>query len=345
MNQELINRLPSLKGRTKAELLEILQREEFGYLPPAPLSVTAEEIKRDKRFFGGKAHLISLRLCVKADFGEFAFPVYYTLPMKTEKPVPAFIHVNFTDLVPDKYQPTEEIVDQGYATLTFCYKDVTSDDGDYKNGLAGVLYPDGEPEGERMGKIAMWAWAAMRVMDYAMTLPELDHGRISVVGHSRLGKTALLAGAMDERFYCAFSNDSGCGGAAIARENTGERVADICKLFPYWFCRKYHTFAQNEESMPYDQHFLLAANYPNRVYVASGIEDTWACPPNEFLACVAAGEYYREQGSVGFIHEGDFPATEHPLHEGRIAYHVREGSHFLSRRDWNYFIQYLNAQK
>ena len=341
MNQELINRLPSLKGRTKAELLEILQREEFGYLPAAPLSVTAEEIKRDKRFFGGKAHLISLRLCVKADFGEFAFPVYYTRPMKTEKPIPAFIHVNFTDLVPDKYQPTEEIVDQGYATLTFCYKDVTSDDGDYKNGLAGVLYPDGEPEGERMGKIAMWAWAAMRVMDYAMTLPELDHGRISVVGHSRLGKTALLAGAMDERFYCAFSNDSGCGGAAIARENTGERVADICKLFPYWFCRKYHTFAQNEESMPYDQHFLVAGSAPRYVYVASAQEDIWSDPDTEYLSAVAAGEVYERLGIKGLVHPDRYPVPDDSFHEGHVGYHRRSGTHYFSRTDWQQYMKFI----
>ena len=85
----------------------------------------------------------------------------------------------------------------------------------------------------------MWAWAAQRVMDYAITLDCLNKNRGTVCGHSRLGKTALLAAATDERFFCAYSNDSGCGGAAISRKKDGEKINDICKAFPYWFCDNY----------------------------------------------------------------------------------------------------------
>lgn len=340
--KKLLNRLPSPMGRTHDELVETLLREEYGYLPARPYSVTAEEIKRDKSFAAGKADLVTLSLTCKADFGEYSFPVYYVCPKEAEGPVPCFIHINFRDLIPDRYQPTEEIIDQGYATLTFCYHDVTRDNGDFTDGLAGVVYPEGNRPYGACGKIGLWAWAAMALMDYASTLPELDHGRITVVGHSRLGKTALLTGALDGRFYCAISNDSGCSGAAIAREKTGERIANIMERFPYWFSETYAKYIEGEEALPFDQHWLIAANAPHKVYVASAVEDTWACPEKEFLACIAASEYYEALTGTGFIHTGSRPSTKRRHHGGNIGYHMRRGTHYLSREDWNNFIKFLN---
>lgn len=255
--------------------------------------------------------------------------------------MPSFIHVNFRDLIPDEYQPTEELVDAGYATLTYCYKDVSSDDGDFTNGLAGVVYKDGKRGTRDCGKIGLWVWAAIAVLDYAKTLKELDGERISIVGHSRLGKTALLAGALDPSFFCAFSCDSGCSGAAISRENTGETIKNITNTFPFWFCEEYKKYADNETSLPFDQHFLLAANAPHRVYVASAEEDWWACPENEFLSCVEADGYYKAAGCAGFVHSGETPKVGCPLHGGDIGYHIRSGRHYLSREDWGLFIKFL----
>ncbi len=337
---KLPENLPSPIGLDKKVLLDLLQTEIYGKLLPKPISVSATERSRDKSFCAGKADLVTLDFTVKADFGEYTFPVYYTCPKK-DTPVPAFIHINFRDLVPDRYQPTEELVDAGYATLTFCYKDVTSDDGDFSNGLAGVIYKDGNQTEDGCGKIMMWAWCASAVLDLALTLPELDHSRISVCGHSRLGKTALVAGAIDERFYCAFSNDSGCGGAAMERGKTGERIAKITEVFPFWFCKKYATYANNEESMPLDQHFLIAANYPHKVYVASAALDAWACPENEYLSCVAASDYYKAQGGIGFVHPERMPVIGDAFHNGDIGYHLRDGKHYFSREDWNRYVEFL----
>lgn len=335
--------LPPFGGREKTELLEILLREEYGFLPPAAVSVHAEaEGKIDERFAAGKAGLARLRLTCRASFGDFSFPVFYACPKRTG-PYPAFVHINFRDLVPDRYQPTEEILDRGFAVLTFCYQDITADNADFTSGLAGVVYPGGKRPADGCGKIGLWAWAAMRVMDYAMTLPELDHGKISVIGHSRLGKTALLTGALDERFYCAFSNDSGCSGAALARGNSGETVEKICRVFPYWFCENYYRYGGNEQDMPFDQHFLIAANYPHRVYVASAAEDLWACPENEFAACVAADEFYTARGKAG-LGTVVMPPVGGRVHTGYIGYHDRAGCHYLSREDWNAYMDYLQAQ-
>ena len=334
--------IPNVCNYKKDEIVDILLREEYGYLPPAPISVRAELVEKDKRFCAGKADLEIYKLICDCPSGEFSFPVRVAIP-KAKRPVPAFVHINFRPDVPDKYQPTEEIVDAGYAVFSFCYTEVSSDDGDFKNGLAGLVFPDGKRPADGCGKIGLWAWAAMRILDWIMTLDSIDHSRVTVTGHSRLGKTALLTGMLDERFYCAVSNDSGCAGAAIARDNDGESVKKIVDRFPYWFCENYYKYSDNEESMPFDQHFLVAANYPHRVYVASAEDDAWACPKNEFLACVLAGEYYRKQGGVGFPENEGMPDFGKPITGGDIGYHIRHGCHYQSREDWKYYIQFIES--
>ncbi|MDY3928403.1 MAG: acetylxylan esterase [Clostridia bacterium] len=337
-----IKNLPMPNGMNKNEIINILLKEEYGFLPSAPQSITAELESTDTGFCAGKADLKTLRLNCCAEWGNFSFPVYYVCPNNIDNPVPCFIHINFRDLIPDRYQPTEELVDAGYATLTFCYSDITSDNDDFTNGLAGVVYNNGQRKKDQCGKIGLWAWAAMRVMDYAITLPELDSTKISVAGHSRLGKTALLAGALDERFFCAFSNNSGCSGAALSRNKMGETIQKIYNRFPYWFCENYEKYADNEDKMPFDQHYLIAANVPHMVYVASAIEDLWAYPENEYLSCVAASSYYEEHGLTGFVHTDKFPSAGELFHDGNIGYHLRNGNHYFSREDWNYYIKFLN---
>ena len=332
-----------MSNMTKEKLIDVLLSEEYGYLPEKPQSFTAFSESVNKKFCAGKADLEKIRLNFLMQNGNFSFPVYLVCPKNVQGKVPCFIHINFDNNVPSQYQPTEEIIDRGYATLTFCYRDVTSDDGDFTDGLAGLVYPDGKRKENDCGKIGLWAFAAMCVMDFAQTLPNIDPERISVVGHSRLGKTALLAGALDERFFCAISNDSGCGGASLARGNTGEKIIDIIHGFPYWFCENYKKYAKNEDEMSFDQHFLIAANHPHRVYVASAEDDEWACPKNEYLSCVAASEYYEGRGMKGIeAFGGGVPAAETALHGGHIGYHIRRGSHYLSRADWNEFINYLD---
>lgn len=337
--------LPSPDGLKKEEIIDLLLTEEYGFLPPAPLSVTAQVVSSEENFCADKAILQKIKLTCATEYGDFTFPISYTCPAKSKQnPVPCFILINFRSLVPDRYEPSEELVDNGYAVLSFCYKDVTSDDGDFTNGLAGVIYPNGRTLKTQCGKIGLWAWAAMRVMDFAQTLPEINHSRISVAGHSRLGKTALLTGALDERFYCAFSNDSGCCGAALSREKVGESVSIIYDHFPYWFCENFAKYGNNEDKLPFDQHYLIAANAPHRVYVASAENDTWADPNSEYLACAAASEYYKKHGLTGFVHPDRLPKAGDFFGEGHIGYHLRSGNHYFSREDWNRYIEYLEKE-
>lgn len=343
MLSELIKKrgLPPLRAR--GEMLDLLLSEEYGYPVPSPDSLEFS-VKENARanFCAGKAFLDIIT--VKAQLGDkvFSFPVKFARP-SAEGKHPFFIHINFRDAVPDLYMPTEELIDNGFAVLSFCYSDVTSDDGDFTNGLAGVLYPDGKRGSHDAGKIAMWAWAASRIMDYAETRSDvLDLSRAVVCGHSRLGKTALLAGALDERFTFVYSNDSGCSGAAISREKQGESVARICNRFPYWFCEEYKKYSDREASMPFDQHWLIAAIAPRFVLVGSAEEDIWADPESEMLSCLAASPAYEALGGAGFVGEDRSPVAGDVRLDGRIGYHIRAGAHYFSRTDWHRLIDFVN---
>lgn len=292
------------------------------------------------RFCANKASLYKVTAKGVINGREFSFPFYEVLPNDSEKH-PFFIHVNFRDDNPDRYQPTEEIIDNGFAVLTVCYKDVTSDDGDFTNGIAGAVFPDGKRNEADSGKIAMWAWAASRLLDYAETLPDrLDSEKSVVCGHSRLGKTALVAAAFDERFKFSYSNDSGCSGAALARGTNGETVKQICDRFPFWFCENYQKYSNNESAMPFDQHYLIAAIAPRYVLIGSAKEDAWADPKSEQLACVAASSAFENP----FDCENRYAEAGDEFFSGDLGYHMRNGTHYFSREDWQKLIKFVNSK-
>ncbi len=332
--------LPPLLSRD--EMLTVLLQEEYGHLPAKPTKISWQtEENCIGNFCAGKAVLNKIILTCEIGEESFSFPFYLTLPTAKGKH-PFFIHINFRDCVPDRYMPTEELVDNGFAVFSFCYNDVTMDNGDFKNGLAGVLFKDGKRNPTDTGKIAMWAWAAHRVMDYAETLDSvLDLEHSIVCGHSRLGKTALLAAATDERFAFAYSNDSGCSGAAITRNNQGETIKNICESFSYWFCENYKKYIDNEQNMPFDQHYLLASIAPRYVLIGSASEDLWADPVSEQLCCVAASPAFKN----GFVCE-KFPAEPgDEFFDGDIGYHLRKGLHYFSREDWLKLIKFVNQHR
>ena len=334
--------VPALRSR--AEMLEILQNEEYGYLPPKPTRMEwSVQENCIPSFCAGKVTAQRVELTVYLGDTPFTFPFIAVIP-KAKEPCPFFIHINFRPDVPDRYMPTEEITDNGFAVLSFCYTDVTSDNGDFTNGLAGVLYPDGHRKPTDPGKIALWAWAAQRVLDYAEQEPRLDMSRAMVCGHSRLGKTALLCGATDERFFLAHSNNSGCSGAAITREKTGERVEQITRNFPYWFCENYKKYIGKEADMPFDQHYLIASIAPRYTYVASALEDSWADPTSELLSCVAATPAYETHGLAGMVCEDRLPVAGDEYHEGSIGYHLRPGLHYFGREDWNRLMTFVKGK-
>ncbi|MDO4741582.1 MAG: alpha/beta hydrolase [Eubacteriales bacterium] len=326
---------------SRETMLAMIQREVYGMMPPPPEEISFEEGERSITPEGAAE---MTRVTVRTVIGgkPFAFPVIRTMPAKGGK-VPFFVMINFRPDVPDKYLPIDVIARRGFAVLSLCYQDVAGDDGDFTGGLAGVLFPEGRRGAHDAGKIAMWAWAAQRVMDYAVTLPQLDHARGTVCGHSRLGKTALLAAASDQRFAYAYSNDSGCSGAALARGTTGETVADICGRFPFWFSESYLKYAGHEADMKFDQHWLMACIAPRYLIVGSASEDAWADPVSEFLGCCAASPMWQAHGLPGLVTEDDVPDTPQMRFDGCVGYHLREGGHAMTEEDWRRLMHFVET--
>ncbi len=325
----------------REEIKKMLQEEEYGYIPKKPDHLSVELIS-EVLFCAGKATHKLLKFTVTIGENEFSFPVEAVIP-KAEGPHPAFIHIDFMSGVPTKYTPSEEICDGGFAVFSFCYNDVTSDDGNFKCGIA--KYFGGRRRSTAPGKIAMWAWAAMRVMDYVETLPEIDKSRVAVAGHSRLGKTALVTGAYDERFNYVISNNSGCSGAALARKTVGETVVAITNRFPFWFCPRYLKNAKDFiEKSKFDQHFLLSLIAPRHLIVGSAEDDLRADPSSEFLSAVSASEAYKILGRVGLVHNGEIPVAKAVLDEGSLCYQIRKGAHYFSREDWQVYMDYIKGR-
>jgi hypothetical protein len=362
--------------KQRPEILKLFTNEVYGKVP-GDLGISEVKVwESADDAFNGLARRKQLSLFFRKGDRNLEVNVLMYLPKTTEK-VPVFLAYNFTgnhtvcsdpnirlteswvennpsigiinNQVTEQSRasdsqswPVEEIIKAGYGLVTVYYGDIDPDKNDFSDGIEPFFYQDGQsnPRINEWGSIAAWAWGLSRVMDYLEKEPLVDSKKVAVLGHSRLGKTALWAGATDQRFALVISNESGCGGAALSRRKFGETVQIINTYFPHWFCDNFLKYNDNEELLPVDQHMLLALIAPRPLYVASAEGDKWADPRGEFLSAKYASAVYVLLGLEG-LPAKEMPEINHPV-MGTIGYHIRTGKHGLTSYDWNQYILFAN---
>lgn len=240
--------------------------------------------------------------------------------------------------------PLEMILKRGFAVATAYYGDIEPDHADgWKDSLRAAVSKDGADtvwkDGD-WGAIGAWAWGLSRIADYLQTDSQVDGKHLAVIGHSRLGKTSLWAGAQDERFGFVISNNSGEGGAALMRRDFGETTAIITKAFPHWFTRTYTRYAGNTAACPVDAHMLIALAAPRPIYIASAVDDQWADPKGEFLSGKFASPVYALFGKKGVV-ASEQPAIDQPVGDF-IGYHIRTGKHDVTDFDWTQYLGFAS---
>jgi len=359
--------------KRRPEILSLFEQEVYGRIPNAKLQpFSSKVIEESDEALNNTALRKQIAITFKKDDKEITINVLVYLPKNVENP-PIFIGYNFygnqsiiadenviltrawidnnAEFGIDNHQandasrgkranrwPVEKILAQGFGLATIYYGDVDPDKNDFSDGIQSFFYKKGQtaPADNEWGAIAAWSWGLSRVMDYFKNDQSFNDSKYILMGHSRLGKAALWAGATDERFDIVISNDSGCGGAALSRRNYGETVAAINQSFPYWFANNFEKYNLNETNLPVDQHMLIALIAPRPVYIASAESDQWADPKGEYLSGHYAGIVYSLYGKTG-LPSPTPPSVNQPVHND-MGYHIRTGIHDVTDYDWEQYM-------
>ncbi len=347
---------PADWDKHRDEMKQIIADYAIGHAPPPPGNVEGTIIRQAALSGGDLAYrLVKLEfgpdkkcsfevaIYVPAHVGQIhgKFPVivmpsFFPTPGGAPVMMPASTRPTTRAAGPrsvtpeDGIKPIEQALNRGYAVATFYYQQCGADKPDYRSSGFFPAYPDND-----WGDLAAWAWGMSRCLDYLEQQPYADTSKFIALGHSRLGKTALVAGAFDERFAVCAPAGSGCGGTGAYRFNGKARAGkdgkegleEASARFPQWFGPRLPTFANKVEKLPFDQHWLIDLCAPRMIIIPDGLSDG-ACNVNALVQSYLAAK-------------PTFTMLGVPSH---LGINFRPGRHMLAPEDWEAVLDFCDQQ-
>jgi hypothetical protein len=371
-------------AKRRPEIKALFEHYMYGKAPAAPDNVAGTVDRHDAGYFGGKATKDEITIHF-GPAGTPPIHLLLVIPNKRQAGrqagAPVFVALNFcgnqavlndpsiplpelwmsdhckgcadhraTDAGRGSQAPVwslEYAVDRGYAIATFYDGDVDPDKNDATDGVQPHFYKPGQtqPAEDDWGTIRAWAWGLSRAVDYLLTRSDIDPHRVCATGHSRLGKTALVAAAFDERIALVVPHQSGTGGCALSRHNDQETVERINRVFPHWFDGTFKKFAGREDLLPVDQHLLMCLVAPRPIYDTEGLQDKWSNSGNAFRALHAADKVYKFLGARGMVGTGVIRGEE-PIaasNLGDLVQYRRDTKHELNKDYWGKIFDFADV--
>ena len=364
-------------SRSAPEIIRQFEKYLYGAIPPRPEAMEFR-LLAEAPAFGGLALRREIELIFRHRAQERRAHLLLYLPTGVQGPVPVFFGLNFrgnhattndpeamfhpftplpdlhagprtqdgrlTESGRGKFQYRwcfETVLKAGCAAATIGYGDFFPDREDgFEPSVMRLFYTPEEwySPTRPTGAISAWAWGISRALDCLEAQSEIDRTRMMIHGHSRLGKTALWAGACDRRVALTVSNCSGTCGAKLTHRYFGENIEWLDQWNAHWFRADFARWVGRDTEFPIDQHMLMAAIAPRLLYVASADRDVYADPRGEFLAARAASDAWRLCGASG-LGDAEFPATGHLI--GReIGYYLRPGEHEFLPENWQALLRF-----
>jgi hypothetical protein len=359
----------------RGDILRDFRDRMYGHTPELPAKLRSEVVATRDDAVDGLATRTIVKLQFFDDPSAPDIDLMLYVPNKATKPVPVLLGLSFygnasveddpaipltrkwmrphktsavvadrateslRGLYSDRW-PIALALRRGYGVATFYYGDVEPDHIEgWRDGIRGYALKRAERTErapDEWGALGAWAWGLSRALDYLETNPTVDGRRVVVFGHSRLGKAALWAGAQDDRFSIVISNNSGEGGASLARRNFGENIAYSIAHASWRYCDRFRDYIDRENDLPFDQHMLLGLIAPRPIYITSATEDLLADPKGEFTSAVHAEPVYCLFGLRG-VDTSTWPQPDKPIGQS-IGYHLRTGKHAITAYEWEQFL-------
>ena len=373
-NGERVGTVMQWERQQRPYIYHLFEENVYGRYPIKHTAIRYQVLSQINNALSGKAIRKQIRVYFSALDTSARMDILLYTPTNSLQPAPVFMGLNFYGnqstiadtgvIITDKWVikgagivdnkateasravqwqqwDIEEAIHRGYAVATVFCGDLEPDYPEgWKKGIRYKLQHELDIRPDEWGAMGAWAWGLSRMVDYMEEEPLVNAKQLILIGHSRLGKAALWAGASDQRFAAIISNESGEGGAALSKRYYGETVAIINQKFPHWFSETYKKYNDKTELLPIDQHMLLSLLAPRPLYIASAVGDQWSDPKGEFLSAWHAGKVYALYGKKG-LGVDTMPDIENPV-GNQVRYHIRNGKHDVTEYDWQQYLRFAD---